>query len=544
MMSSRIVKPGLALLFLLAVSFALDVPLTHPTSAEGPNGCFSGNPNNVIDGSVGDTSTSCGIISNYHVNALTGSIVANPIKNMTVQVVIFNPSNGVNLHVAIKNSTGSFVAIFDNNGNVGSPTAFTILIPSNPYTINLDPNQFVISQQIQFNLSSSTSNFGQTIYDIAVGFDYATKPSTPWNLTNNSMTNDSYFFSWNASNSTNFGYIVNYSIYKNDVFLTNTSNSTFSYNATGLSYDTDYNFSVTALDVIATMESNKATITFRTANHNISANFTYTNEIGIAAVNYSNSNDSQPILNALCNVSVWDSSTGVVYLNNVSMTYNSSSTFYEYYWKPSEQKTYNYAIGCAKPLRHSKYRASTFTPGPALPPLGNVGGGIGGGQGPTPEIDITLDPRTITDGLATNTKKSFTFNITNLANFPIDMKFTDHPKWISVPEDFVVTEQSSRLFTLTATMTGSEETAGSVYYRIEAGGVAKGKVKTDSIPFRISLFVPALSIPNFLYVTIAIVIIELGFGAARYKKIYPNLSLTLLFIVGVIYGFLLLTQVS
>lgn len=88
-------------------------------------------------------------------------------------------------------------------------------------------------------------------------------PSAPSNLTASNVAQNTLTLNWNASTD-NVG-VTNYNIYRNNTMIEQTGNASTTYNATGLSASTPYDFYVRALDAAGNISANSNTISVTTA---------------------------------------------------------------------------------------------------------------------------------------------------------------------------------------------------------------------------------------------------------------------------------------
>lgn len=248
------------LVFLLILPAMLSFELQHPT--EGSGGCFSGQPLHAYDKEIGDTTTECGLTQGYEAFWSSALVIENKIKNMTVQIVWSVPIAPGALELFLKNTSSDYVMVFMNNWVPdGPPRTSLVSVCLSGCDVTENPNKFVLEKSFAFKGNSSLSNYGQGFFDLAFGFDYATPPTKVESLTNVSITEDSVMLSWNASESTSGGWVERYLVWQDGINIANVSGLFF--NVTGLVYDTDYEFTIGALDNFELYGENATPITVR-----------------------------------------------------------------------------------------------------------------------------------------------------------------------------------------------------------------------------------------------------------------------------------------
>lgn len=159
--------------------------LFHPNNGSGS--CYSGAPINAYDRNVGDTSTKCGLTQGYTVywNTALRSAKKN-LDNITVQLVWSGYNSFGFINLFMKNTSGDYVQVFYSNWVPDqSVRANNITICNEGCDVTADPNTFNIDDHFEFLGNSSQSNYNQGIFDIAVGYTYAS-----FNTTGD---NDSYY---------------------------------------------------------------------------------------------------------------------------------------------------------------------------------------------------------------------------------------------------------------------------------------------------------------------------------------------------------------
>ncbi len=160
------------------------------------------------------------------------------------------------------NSGGSGMAgyyIYQNgsstpiNASVSTGTSYVVsaLIPSTAYTF------IVKAKDVAGNYSGSSNSIAVTTSAAAD----TTAPTAPTGLTLSSKTNNSVAMTWSAS--TDAVGVTGYDVYKNGVLMDSTLSST-SISATGLSASTSYSFTVKARDAAGNVSSASNTLTVTT----------------------------------------------------------------------------------------------------------------------------------------------------------------------------------------------------------------------------------------------------------------------------------------